>query len=240
MSVRLLLLATVMGLTCACDSNGCGRTDEQETTTLGITEPHDGTPLNLTVKDLPLSTAQLIAIAHYYHPKMSGMDFESAAALAKFEREAPERRALVALLDRVFADQQPWRDFVKHLERRLSGHTVFDATLSTTVNSTFAAIVGVPRKLGGDPEHRLVVMASVMAPVYYIYEVQDYPRRVRHSFSSAASDIAAEIETAMAEQFGYQRIRANQGAIVLPQLVIGNLPDYQATLKDALFSDYRL
>lgn len=170
---------------------------------------------------------------------MAGKEFESAAALDQFLEQSPERQALATLHERAMANQQPWLTFIQELSRRLPGHHVSNGTHSYWLEPTFVAVIGVPEGVDDYPDHRVVVMASILAPVYHVYEIIEHPRRIRHSFGDAVTSIVAAIEAAMAQHLGYQRVGAREGAIRLPKLQIGSLPDYQSTLVDALFSDYR-
>lgn len=239
-SMRVLHLIPVLALSLACDSSrgGCAGTKE-EMPLVDKDAPHTGKPLELSVDDLPLTFAQMVEVAHYYHPKMRGLEFDSSAALDRYLAATPEERARIAVHKRASANSQPWRDFVQALAEHLPGHLVSDMTRPYLIEPTFAAIIGVPENSEGHPEHRVVVMASMLAPVYHLYETHGLPQRIRSDFSESAAAIATLVEGDMQQRFGYQRINAQQGAIYLPGLQIGTRPDERSTLIDALFTDYR-
>lgn len=207
-----------------------------------IDEPHDGAPLDLSIQDLPLSVPQLVELAHYYHPQMADRTFATADELDRFIRATPQRRARVAAHDRAMAHRRPWREFVEAIAEQAPGHHVEDATRPYRLEQAYVAVIGVAEggaPSSGYPTHRLVVMASIVAPIYYMYESFDDPHRIEHELSGSWAQLVAVIEREMAARFAYQRLSYKAGGIRLPKLRIGTLPDGESTVVDALFTDYR-
>lgn len=185
-----------------------------------------------------MSVTRLIEIAHHYHPQMAGLTFQTADALADYEQATPQWRARVAAHERGLADRQRWTDFIQAMTERLPGHLAHDGTRWMLPDPAYIAIFGVTAT-PDYPQHRVVVMVSMIAPVYYAYEVLDAPRRYRHEFSDSAAAVVAMAEAEIAARFGYQRLASNHGAIRLPKLQVGSLPDGRTTLADALMTDSR-
>jgi hypothetical protein len=194
------------------------------------TSSHPGTPMELSPADGPFSTARLLEIAYYYHPRTMHMKFRSYDHEHRYTVMTPEWRARVAVHKRAMANREPWREMVRELEAVLPAHDVDDRTRPYILEAAYS--VGIVAK--GQYQREIHGMVSALAPIYFICETHLHVPQVHPS--ADAAPILEILERAILERYPYyHRIDLETGYASVPDLNMGSLTYDDPILLDALF-----
>lgn len=126
------------------------------------------------------------------------------------------------------------------LREALPGYDIEDCTIPLPRELSFVGAI-YPENQRGPLDRELVVHASMLVPLYMLYErhVQragESPR-YRYEPSSELDPVALAIEREMVERHGYQRMDPALARIPILGIAVGNTLYGRATIADALFGD---
>lgn len=220
----------IVGIACAL-AVSCDSSKSPTATRLG-SHPA-GQPMKLTPADGPFSRTELLEIAYHYHPRTERVRFRSGDAMYRYERTTPQYRARDAAHNRAMANREPWTEVVQALSTAWPDRTVADTTVPYLLEPAYVVEVDIDVQ----PSRRIVGMVSALAPVYIVYEsVAGQPRVLRPSFSEPGTEIAGRMEREILSRYPYHRLEPQLGAMIVPEIRVGDVPYGETTLMDALFT----
>lgn len=192
---------------------------------------------------MSLQVAQLIEIAYRYHPRLGDPAEVPPGGLDERWEAAPESRALRARQREANEAHDEWRACLAHIQGQLPGCVVHDHT-RLEYEACYSGGMFLRESKGRSVEKTVLVYASVLAPVYLLYEL--HHRRPEGKFQvvdrrdEPTTDIAPIFAVALsalrARWPALQRMSLAMAAHPVPDLY---LTHGAANLGDALFSPHR-
>ena len=201
------------------------------------------------------SASQLLDIVEQYYPPIRREDFKDPGMLDRMEASSPMYKAWMAKRAEGWLNYRTWDTVVGSLRPELPEYKLRNET------APFMSCYEVEVRRKDDPEladgvvyTSLVVRVSFLAPVYEMYEsrwrmevpalkssgVRYKDLRRTHDISPAFQPAADAFARAIEAHYGYRLVGPEVLDLELVNVLLWESGYYRGTLRDALFSEYRL
>lgn len=188
-----------------------------------------------------LSTDELFELVYKYHPKLGNPSKYLPLEWDECYSTAPETQARRAIEGEALRDDERWIALVGALQKQFPRHWIADTTHSHR-RACYAVTIAYQHSPEHDIDKVLVVCASFLAPLYFLYEShrrEGEDATIIYEPTLETASIVDGIQREMASRLDYQRIDPKIAAMQAPDICVGNLLPGEVTLADALFTDYR-
>ena len=192
-----------------------------------------------------LSASRFIELLHHYYPTNLHGDAEGYAESAQYQR-------MLRLREQALKNPSDWRRLIARLREVLPECKVQDWTVLFSDDNCWRVRVDLPEVLklpGGQDEVRtVVVLVSILAPVYALYssfqrysgvEKRAWPSETFYEDVPETRSYADKVEGLVRDVLHVHRLPNETLFTPVPDIQCGNVSLGDAKLIDCLFTDDR-